>query len=254
MYNYFWDTHAHIYKEYYEDISKIVKNAVNANVKFIINSGVDKKTNEEVIELSNLYDNLYATIGIHPENVHNYSDEDIAYIESNLINKKVLAIGEIGLDYHYEKDSKEKQIVLFEKQLKLAEKHNIPVVVHSRDATEDTLNTIKKYKVKGVIHSFSGSLETANEYIKLGFILGINGVITFKNCNMKDVYKQIELSNIVLETDCPYLTPVPYRGKTNEPANIVHVAKFLCSVYDVDNEHIANITNANIHRIFDKLG
>lgn len=253
MNNYFWDTHAHIYMEYYEDVPSIIDNALNANVKFMINSGVDQKTNEEVIELSSLYDCLYAVIGIHPENVHNYRDEDIVFIESNLNNKKVLAIGEIGLDYHYEKDSKDNQIKLFEKQLKLAEKYNMPVVVHSREATEDTLNTLKKYNVKGIIHSFSGSLETANEYIKRGFILGVNGVVTFKNCNMKDVYKQINLSNIVLETDSPYLAPVPYRGKTNEPANIICIANYLSAIYNVDIEHIANITNANIHRIFDKL-
>lgn len=253
MNNNFFDTHAHVYKEYYENIDSVIKRAEENNVLNIINAGVDQKTNEEVLKISENYNKVYCTLGIHPENVNKYTDEDIVFIEDNLKNKKVLAIGEIGLDYHYEKDSREAQIILFEKQLLLAEKNNVPVVIHSREATLDTINTLKKFKVKGVIHSFSGSLETAREYIKLGFSLGVNGVVTFKNCNMSLVYKNIDLRNIVLETDCPYLSPVPLRGKTNEPANIVHIAKYLSELYSVDIEQIANITTENTRRIFDKI-
>ena len=164
---------------------------------------------------------MYGAIGIHPEEVENYSLDDIKFIEDNLNNKKVVAIGEIGLDYHYSKENKEKQIKLFELQLDIANKYKVPVIIHSRDATEDTINILRKYNIKGVIHSFSGSLETAKIYIKRGFLLGINGVVTFKNCNLKDILVNIGLNNIILETDSPYLTPVPYRGKQNNPSHIL---------------------------------
>ena len=127
----------------------------------------------------------------------------------------------------------------------------MPVVIHSRDATLDTIEILKRHKVKGVIHSFSGSYETACIYIKMGFVLGVNGVVTFKNCNLKDILTKIPLGNIILETDSPYLTPVPYRGKRNEPAHIKDVALFLCQLYNVDLAPLENITNENIKRIFD---
>ena len=128
---------------------------------------------------------------------------------------------------------------------------NKPVIIHSRDATLDTIETIKKYKVRGVIHSFSGSLETANIYLKLGFLLGVNGVITFKNCNLKEVIKEIPLEKIVLETDSPYLTPVPFRGERNDSSHINEIAEFVASLKGVSMEHLANITNENIHQVFD---
>ena len=223
----FTDTHCHLYSEYYEDIGLIIDKSKENNVNRWINNGCDNKTNKEVIKLLNLNNNMYGAIGIHPENIDSYKDEDISFIEKKKKKKKILAIGEIGLDYHYTKDNRDKQINLFESQLLIAEKNNIPVIIHSRDATQDTINIIKKYKVNGVIHSFSGSLETAKEYIKLGFLLGINGVITFKNSKLKEVIKEISLDNIVLETDSPYLSPEPYRGKQNNPSNIINIAKYI---------------------------
>ena len=170
MNNYFIDTHAHIYKEYYEDPKTIVDNSVVNNINYIINNGCDQLTNEEVIESLN-NPHIYGAIGIHPENVLDYKQEDLDFIEKNISNPKIIAIGEIGLDYHYDKSSKEKQIELFEYQLKLAEKYNMPVVIHSREATQDTIDILKKYNVKGTIHSFSGSLEVAKIYIKMGYML-----------------------------------------------------------------------------------
>ncbi len=246
----FCDTHCHLFEEYYDNIDEIINLANNENVNRMIVSGCDNKTNIEVINLIKK-DNIYGTLGIHPEDVENYESKDLKFIESNLKNPKVVAIGEIGLDYHYTKDDKDKQIELFEKQLFLAEKYNIPVVIHSREATEDTINVLKKYNVKGVIHSFSGSLETANIYIKMGFCLGVNGVITFKNCNMKDIIKEIDLNNIILETDSPYLTPVPFRGKQNDPSKIIEIAKFVAELKKVNINELAKITNSNIYRIFD---
>lgn len=247
----FVDTHCHIYDEYYDDIEKVLKKIKDNNIGKIINNGCDAKSNIEVLKKVSSYDFMYGALGIHPESVLGYKKEDIDFIEKHLNDEKIVAIGEIGLDYHYGKENKEAQISLFEEQLKLAEKYNKPVIIHSRDATLDTIETIKKYKVRGVIHSFSGSLETANIYLKLGFLLSVNGVITFKNCNLKDVIKEIPLEKIVLETDSPYLTPVPFRGERNDSSHINEIAEFVASLKGVSMEHLANITNENIHQVFD---
>lgn len=247
----FTDTHCHIYKEYYENIDEILKKAQENGVNRMINNGCDKKSNKEVLKLIEKYENMYGTIGIHPENIEGYTKDDLKYIEENLKNPKIIAIGEIGLDYHYTKENKESQKQLLESQLTLAEKYHLPVIIHSREATEDTINTLKKYKITGVIHSFSGSLETAKIYIKMGYLLGINGVITFKNSKLKEVIKEIPLENIILETDSPYLTPEPFRGKRNEPARIHEIADFICELKGISMEELATITNNNIKRIFD---
>ena len=213
----FTDTHCHLYNEYYEEgIDSIYEKMEQSKINRVINNGCDAKSNKEVIELLGKYNWMYGAIGIHPESADTYTKEDLKYVEEHINDPKVVAIGEIGLDYYWTKDNKEKQKELFEYQLALAERVNKPVIIHSREATQDTIDILNKYKVIGVIHSFSGSYETACIYIKMGFLLGINGVITFKNCNLKDVVAKLDLGNIVLETDSPYLTPVPYRGKRND--------------------------------------
>lgn len=247
----FTDTHCHIYKEYYENIDEILKRALESNINRVINNGCNRESNKEVLALANTYNNMYIALGIHPESADTYQKEDLTFIEENLSNPKVIAIGEIGLDYHYTKENKTLQIKLLESQLKIAETHNLPVIIHSREATEDTINTLKKYHIKGVIHSFSGSLETAKIYIKMGYLLGINGVITFKNSKLKEVIKEIPLEHLVLETDSPYLTPEPFRGKPNEPARIKEIATFISELKEISLEELARITNENIMRIFD---
>ena len=224
----FTDTHCHIYKEYYDNIQDIINESKTNGVNRWINAGCNMKSNEEVINLLE-FPNMYGVIGIHPEDVLNYCDKDIEFIEKNINKAKILGIGEIGLDYYYTKENKKEQIELFNKQLAIAE----------------------KYKLKGVIHSFNGSLETAKIYIKMGFLLGVNGVITFKNCNIKDIIKEVGLENIILETDSPYLTPHPYRGKQNSPKHIIDIANFVADLYNVSLKELENITNNNIKRIFD---
>jgi len=247
----FTDTHCHIFKEYYEDINQIINNAKNVNITRFINNGCDHKSNVEVLKLIKEYPNMYGAIGIHPEVVDTYQESNLKYLEEHLKDNKIIAIGEIGLDYHYTKENKEAQIKLFEYQLALAEKYHLPVIIHSREATEDTINTLKKFNITGVIHSFSGSLETAKIYIKMGFLLGINGVITFKNSKLKDTIKEIDLNNLILETDSPYLAPVPHRGEQNEPANVSLIATFICELKNITPSELSNITNRNIKRIFD---
>ena len=246
----FTDSHCHLYDEYYIDIDSILELSKNNNVNRYINNGCDSKTNREVLDKILNYDNMYGALGIHPEYVDSYTLDDINFIKDNLNNKKVIAIGEIGLDYYYIKENKKEQLDLFNLQLNIAQDYNLPVIIHSRDATFDTLNTLKKYNVKGIIHSFSGSLETAKEYIKMGYLIGVNGVITFKNAKIKDVIKEIPLDYIVLETDSPYLTPVPFRGKRNNPSHIIDIAKFVCELKNVSLEELSDITNKNLKRIF----
>ena len=247
----FTDTHAHIYKEYYEDINEVLKIAKNNNVNRVIISGATQKNNEEVMSLVEQFDDIYGTLSIHPEYALNYNDCNLKYIEDHLKYEKIVAIGEIGLDYYWTKKTIEEQKILFEKQLRLAELYNMPVVIHSRDATNDTIEILKKFKVKGVIHAFSGSLETALIYVKMGFCLGIGGVVTFKNSKLKDFLKEIPLEHIVLETDSPYLTPHPYRGQKNEPKYIDTIALFVANIYGISKSQLSEITNANIARIFD---
>lgn len=249
----FGDTHCHIFKSYYDNIDEVLNNASNNNVKYYINNGSDREYNKEVLELVKQYDNMYGALGIHPEAVDDYSLDDIEFIKNNLSNEKIVAIGEIGLDYYYTKENKDEQIKLLEMQLSLAEEYNLPVIIHSRNATEDTINTLKKFNCRGTIHSFSGSLETAKIYIKMGYLLGVNGVITFKNCNIKDVIKEVGLDNIVLETDSPYLTPVPYRGMQNNPSHILDIAKFVSELYNVSLEELSYRTNENIKRMYERV-
>ncbi len=247
----FTDTHCHLYNEYYNNIDVIINNAQQNGINRFIVSGCSTKDNNEVINIIKRFDNLYGVIGLHPEEALNYCIEDIKMLENNLNNSKIIGIGEIGLDYHYENFDKEKQQALFKSQLELADKYKLPVVIHSREATEDTIRILKEYPgVKGVIHSFSGSKETAMIYIKMGYKLGINGVVTFKNSHLKDILKDI-INNIVLETDSPYLTPHPYRGTQNNPSYIKLIANFICDYLNLDLSQLSIITNNNIKEIFD---
>lgn len=244
----FCDTHCHVLKEYYQgEIGNILSLAKNNGVDRIINAGYNTSSSKEVISLTKQFDNMYGVIGIHPENVL----EEVDLTIFNNIDKKIVGIGEIGLDYHYTKETRDKQIEMFEYQLDLAAKLNLPVVIHSRDATQDTIDILKRHHNFGVIHSFSGSLEVAKEYIKMGFALGINGVVTFKNCNLKDTLKNIDINSIVLETDSPYLTPVPFRGTQNNPSHIKDIATFVAEIHGISVAELAEITNKTVARIFD---
>ena len=245
------DTHCHLSMEDYLDIDKVIEENKNALVEKIVVSGCSRESIEEVMDLKDNYDMVYVTIGYHPEYADTVTESDLDYLKSLLGEKKVVGIGEIGLDYHYTKENKDKQIWLFEEQLKIADAFNLPVVIHSRDATMDTINILKKYKVKGIIHCFSGSLETANIYISMGFLLGIGGVVTFKNSKLKDVVKEVPLESIVLETDSPYLAPVPFRGKINSSKYLEFIANFIADIKNISVEELAEITSRNASSLFD---
>ncbi len=240
------DTHCHLAHD--EDIDKIINDAKENNVDYLVLGGCSKKENIENLNLVSKYNNIYATLGYHPDMCLEYDDSFLSLLENQIKNKKVLAIGEIGLDYHYGKENRNEQIKMFRDQLLLAQKYNLPVVIHSRDAVNDTINILKEYNVKGIIHCFSGSLEVALEYIKMGYLLGIGGVVTFKNSKLSLCLKNISLDNIVLETDSPYLSPI--RGEKNSPKNILLVAEFLAKLYNVSLEQVAKKTTDNALLVF----
>lgn len=246
------DTHCHLSKKYYNDINKIVEDNKIALIDKIIISGCEKDELKETLQLIHDYNIVYATIGYHPDQANIITEEDIKNLENLIKNsKKVVGVGEIGLDYHYENINKDNQRKIFEMQLQIAEKLSLPVVIHSRDATFDTIEILKKYKVKGIIHCFSGSLETAKIYIGMGFKLGIGGVLTFKNSQLYKIIENISLDNIVLETDSPYLTPEPYRGKTNSSKYIPVIAEKLSQIKGVSISEIAKMTTKNCYDLFD---
>lgn len=242
------DTHCHLFKEYYDNIDKIVNN-MNG---YMITAGVDDDTNLEVIDVAKKYDKVYGVIGIQPEEVLKFSNKSIKIIEDNINNPKIIGIGEIGLDYYWDDTNKDKQIKVFRCMMDLARKYNKPVVIHSREAIQDTYDIIKEYSdVRCVLHCYSSSVEMAREFIKFGVMLGIGGVVTFKNSKkLVEVVKDIPLEYLLLETDSPYLSPEPYRGKQNIPNNIEIVAQKIAEIKDISVEEVLSVTSSNAKRIF----
>ena len=248
----FIDTHMHIGYDFGIEPDKYIENANSKNVGLMIASFCEKTDLTLSTEFVDKYDCLYACVGYHPENANDIVEEDYKKLEDTIkSNKKIVAIGEIGLDYYWNKDNKDVQKSVFRRQLELAEKLNLPVVIHTRDAIEDTYQILKEYKVKGVMHCFNGSIEMAKKFIDLGFLLGIGGVLTFKNCKLYQVIEQIDLSNIVLETDSPYLAPEPVRGTTNESANIPYIAERIANIKNTSIDEVMKTTTNNACLLFD---
>ena len=246
------DTHCHLFDEYYDNIEDVISRAVSEGVGFIIVNGVDRKSNEEVLKLVKKYDIVYGALGIQPEEVSRASYEDLIFIENHINDDKIVAIGEIGLDYHYECD-KDKQKEFFKKQLDIATKYNKPVIIHSRDCIQETYNILKEYKLKGIMHCYSGSVEMAREFSKIGYFIGVGGIVTFKNAvKLVEVVKAIGINNIVVETDSPYLSPEPYRGKKNEPKNIKVIMEKIADIKGIDYEKLCDSVVSNVFGLFDK--
>lgn len=245
------DTHCHLSKDDYENIEEVINEAKKNNVKKLIISGCDKKSIKESLKIATKYENIYLSLGFHPSEANITTKDDIEKLKTIIkSNNKVVAIGEIGLDYHWEKDNKEQQIWLFKEMLSLAKELNLPVVIHSRDAFQNTYDILKESKVKGVIHCFSGNIENAKMYISLGFILGIGGVLTFKNSKLKDVIKDIDVSKILTETDSPYLAPEPYRGTKNEPKYIPIIVKEISKSKNIPVEELTIELEKNTKEMF----
>lgn len=245
-----FDTHAHYEDSRFDEDRDILFESLHQNgVGGIITCGCDLESSNKALKMAEEHSFVYAAVGMHPGNME--KPDDLDEIEKLFTHKKCVAVGEIGLDYYWTQDNKPEQKAVFEKQLQLSLKHNLPVIVHDREAHADTLEFLKNFKPKGVIHSFSGSPEMAEEILKLGMYIGIGGVITFKNAKkLPEVVKMLLDSRILLETDAPYLAPVPYRSKTNNSAMIYLTAQKIAEIRQTTTEHILNLTFNNAKELF----
>lgn len=245
------DTHAHYDDRYFgEDISALMAEMSQTGVEKIITCSINLQNSEEVISLCEQYDMLYAAVGIYPHETEKY-EFDTDKLKSLAAHKKVVAIGEIGLDYYYDGASKESQINIVKKQIEIANELDMPISFHDREAHADTLQILKEYKPKGVVHCFSGSVEMAKEIVKLGMYLGIGGALTFKKARvLPEVVKEIPLENLVLETDAPYMAPAPYRGKQNRSDYIRFIAEKIAEIKEIPVEQVYSVTNQNAKDIF----
>lgn len=246
------DTHAHLQDNVYDkNIGELIKNAQDNNVKKIVCASYNLQSSKQSVEFANKYDCVYAVIGVHPENCEEYNDEIESQIKQLAQDKKVLAIGEIGLDYHYTTENKEIQKQVFVSQIKLSHQLGLPIVIHSRDAIGDTLEIIREHKeyIKkgGVFHCFNASVPVLEEIIKMGFYVSYGGAITFNNASkLREIVASTPIDRILLETDCPYMSPVPYRGEINEPKNIDLILEKLGEIKNIDLQKLEEIIENNV--------
>ncbi len=245
------DTHCHVYEEEMSDYKDIIEECEKKNISVIVNA-VDINSSKEIINLSKSYKNVYAAIGLNYDTIDSVEENDLVELENLIKNEKIVAIGEIGLDYYWTKDNKDKQIKFFKAQLELAKKYDKPVIIHARESIQDVYDILKETGInKGSMHCYSGSIEMAKEFIKLGFKIGIDGPITYKN-NKKglEVVKNIDLKDILLETDSPYLSPEPNRGKENSPLNLIYIAEKIAIIKELPVEEVIEVTTNNAKELY----
>lgn len=252
MYADIFDTHAHYDDEKFEeDRDDLLSSLPSLGVANVINCGCDLNSSISSVEMCKRYDYFYCAVGIHPSNITEKSYNELEKIRELYDFKKCVAIGEIGLEYHYDFVPKDVQLDFFERQLAVSKELDLPVIVHDRDAHEDTVNLLKKYRPKGVVHCFSGSVETAKEVFKLGMYIGLGGAVTFKNARKPlEVAEFVPVEKLLLETDCPYMSPVPFRGKRNSSDLISYTAEKIAEVKKIDTQKLINITAQNAHELF----
>ncbi|MCA1032849.1 TatD family hydrolase [Bacillus timonensis] len=250
------DTHAHLNAiQYDEDLIEVITRAKDEGVSHIVVVGFDRQTIIRAIELAETYDFIYATVGWHPVDAIDMTDEDLSWIEELCSHPKVVALGEMGLDYYWDKSPKEIQKEVFRKQIALAKKVKLPIVIHNREATNDIIEILREEQaseVGGIMHCFTGSLEVAEQCMDMNFYISFGGPVTFKNAKKpKEVAKEIPLDKLLIETDCPYLTPHPYRGKRNEPSYVKFIAEQIAELKGISYEEICQKTSDNAKRLFD---
>lgn len=249
----YFDTHAHFDDEKFDENRESLIEEMHSNgVDYILNVGADMESSVKSMELAKKYDFIYAAVGVHPHEVENMTEADIETLKKYAEYEKVVAIGEIGLDYYYDFSPREKQRYWFAKQLDLAAELDMSVSIHSRDAAQETFDIIKNSAVrKGVIHAYSGSVEMARDYIDMGFYIGVGGVVTFKNAKkLIDVVSFVPMERILLETDSPYLSPVPVRGTVNNSQNLKYVADKISEIKQISAKKVCEITSQNAKGIF----
>ena len=254
MYSNIFDTHAHYDDSRFdEDRDELLSSLKNKGVSEIINCGCDLKSCLTTLALAEKYDFIYAALGVHAHEAEEATEGDLKAIEELYKNEKVVAVGEIGLDYHYDFSPRERQIEVFERQLVLANELDLPVIVHDRESHEDTMNLLKKYRPQGVVHCFSGSVEMAKEIVKLGMYIGIGGAVTFKNARKPvEVVEYLPLEYLLLETDAPYMTPVPFRGQRCDSSHIAYTAEKIAEIKSIDVQTLIDKCNENSKQLFFK--
>lgn len=247
-----FDTHAHLNSEkYLDNLDEIVKKSFDSGVTKIVVNGYDIKSSVRAIEIANMYDGVYATVGIHPLDIDCFNEGTIEELREMAKDPKVVAIGEIGIDLYYDKSNKDAQIKMFKKQLELASELDLPITVHSREALDVTYQVLKEYNCKGIMHCYSGSLEYAQKFIELGYYISLAGPVTFKNARVaKEVASGIDLNKLLIETDCPYLTPHPFRGKVNDPSYVSYVAEEIARLRNLEYEDVCKITYNNSIEVY----
>ena len=250
-----FDTHVHLNAEQFkDDLSEVVERALEAKVERMVVVGFDRPTIEKAMELIEMYDFIYASVGWHPVDAIDMTDEDLEWIEELSAHPKVVALGEMGLDYHWDKSPKDIQQDVLRRQIRLAKKVKMPIIIHNRDATEDLLSILKEEganEVGGIMHCFSGSVEVARECVDMNFYISLGGPVTFKNAKRpKEVAKEIPLDKLLVETDCPYLTPHPYRGNRNEPAYVKLVAEQIAELKGISLAEVGEATTENAKKLF----
>lgn len=247
----YYNTHTHLNaEELYDHRDHYIKNCLEHDVTRLTVVGYDVPSSKLAVSIAHEYDFIVATVGISPNDCEETTDDDLKVIEELSHDSKVVAIGEIGLDYHYD-IPKDKQRYFFSRQLELAKKENKPVVIHCRDAYEECFNTLSVSGVKGIMHCYSGSDQMALRFIKLGYYISLAGPVTFKNAKMpKQVAKNVPLDRLLIETDDPYMAPVPLRGTTNEPTNCIYIAKKIAELKGIDEKEVADMTYNNALKVF----
>lgn len=249
----YFDSHAHYDDERFdEDRAALIESLKDKGVDFIVNAAADMKSCHTSLALAHQYDFIFSSVGVHPHDVKDLTEDDIHTMEDLAADPKVVAIGEIGLDYYYDNSPRDDQRKWFRRQLEMAKQLNLPVIIHSREASEETYDIIMESGVKeGVIHCFSGSLELAREYVKRGFYIGVGGSLTFKNAKKTlRVVEGIDMAHIVIETDCPYLTPVPHRGERNDSSYLQFVVEKIAEIKGITTEEVARISKENAEKLF----
>lgn len=249
------DSHAHIYSgEFENDRNEAINRSREAGVNRILMPAIDPSTHENMLRLEDEFPGIcISMMGLHPCSVRKDYEEELRIAEEYLGKRKFVAVGEIGLDFYWDVSFKDQQYAAFHRQVEWALYYNIPISIHSRNATDECIEVVRQYqpdRLKGVFHCFSGSLEQAEKLISLGFYLGIGGVLTFKNAGLDKILREIDLAHIILETDAPYLAPVPFRGKRNECSYIPYIAQKLADIKEVPVEIVAQITTANTEKLF----
>ena len=249
----FIDSHAHLILEPFEkDRDDVIQKAFSQGITHIVQSCDNLEEIKQNLSLTKRYDNIYSSVGIHPHEAKSWSNVSYVTVINYTKEEKVIAIGETGLDFYYNYSPKEIQINVFKEQIKISKEVSLPLIVHTRDAFNQTIEILKEEKAeRGVLHCYTGDLATAKEAIKLGFYISWSGILTFKNAkDLKEVAKEIPLENTLIETDCPYLTPIPYRGERNEPRFVKYVAEELANIKGVSVEEVGEITSRNAKRLF----